>query len=202
MPNDNVEVVRRFVDCWRRLDWDGAARLLDPDVEQLGTAGGVEEGRVLRGAEEIRRDYETVEETWEEHRVEPQEIIDAGDRVVVLTREYQRGKASGVESEIDTAAVFELRDGRIVRLPGIHGPRRCARRGRVAAARRRRLATRGPGPGDDVADRSAGERERSVVAVEDEHRVGMHEQRVDLEGEQLDACVRVELALALARAQA
>jgi ketosteroid isomerase-like protein len=115
---DNVEIVRRFVDCWARQDWEGTAQFLAPDVEQHGTAGGVEEGRILRGADAIRRDYETVEDTWEEHRVEPQEIIDAGERVVVFTREYQRGKTSGLESEIETAVVFELLDGRIVRAQG------------------------------------------------------------------------------------
>jgi ketosteroid isomerase-like protein len=56
--------------------------------------------------------------TRDEHRFEPQEFIDAGDQVVVLQREYQRGKSSGVELSIDTASVLHLRDGRIVRMQG------------------------------------------------------------------------------------
>ena len=54
------------------------AALLDPNVEQHGTVGGLEEGRVLRGVSEIRRDDERVEEVWEEHRIEIQQLIDAG----------------------------------------------------------------------------------------------------------------------------
>jgi hypothetical protein len=60
-------------------------------------------GRLVRGLSEIRRDYESVEKTWDEHRIEPQEFIDAGDRVVVFLREYQRGKRSGIELTVDTA---------------------------------------------------------------------------------------------------
>jgi ketosteroid isomerase-like protein len=118
VTRENVEIVRRFSDCWARQDWDLMAELCDPNVEQHGTVGGVEEGRVLRGVSEIRRDYEAVEETWDEHRVEPQQLIDAGDRVVLFHREYQRGRSSGVELMIELAAVFELKDGRIVRVQG------------------------------------------------------------------------------------
>jgi len=78
----------------------------------------VDEGCVLRGLEEIGRDSENVEKTWEEHRVEPQELIDAGDRVVLFLREYQRGKRSGIELVIETAVVFDLRKGRVVRIQG------------------------------------------------------------------------------------
>jgi ketosteroid isomerase-like protein len=118
MSQENVEIVRRFAECWERSDWEGMADLVDPDVEQHGTVGGVEEGRVTRGVSEIRRDYEQVEALWDEHRIEIQELIDAGDRVVVFQREYQRGNKSGVELVVDAAVVFDVRDGRIVRVQG------------------------------------------------------------------------------------
>ena len=118
MSQENVEIVRQFSERSSRLDWDGVADLVDPNVVQHGTAGGMDEGRVLRGLTEIRQDYETVEKTWDEHQIEPQEFIDAGDRVVVFLREYQRGKRSGIELTIDTAVVVDLLDGRITRIQG------------------------------------------------------------------------------------
>jgi ketosteroid isomerase-like protein len=122
MSQQNVEIVRRFCECWERLDWSGMVELLDPDVEQLGTVGGIEEHSVRHGPDQIRRSYESSEEMWAEHRVEMQDVIGAGDRVVVLQREYQRGRASGVELVIDTAAILDLRDGRIVRIQGYMDP--------------------------------------------------------------------------------
>ena len=118
MSQQNVEIVRRFAEGWERADWDGMAELADPNIELHGTVGGVEEGRVRRGVSEIRRDFESNEEIWDEHRVEIEELIDAGDRVVLFQREYQRGRSSGVELVLDAAVLVDLRDGRIVRLQG------------------------------------------------------------------------------------
>jgi ketosteroid isomerase-like protein len=118
MSQENVEIVRRFAEGWERQDWDAIEELADPNVEQHGTVGGVEEGSVRRGSNEIRRDYESVEEMWDEHRVEIQELIDAGDQVVVFHHEYMRGKQSGVELALDAAVLVDVCDGRIVRVQG------------------------------------------------------------------------------------
>ena len=49
---------------------------------------------------------------------EPRELIDLGDRVVVLQREQRRGRHSGVEIQADTASVLWLRDGKVWRCQG------------------------------------------------------------------------------------
>jgi ketosteroid isomerase-like protein len=122
MSQENVEVVRRLSELLKRRDWRGMTDLLDPNVELHGTVGGLEEGKILRGLSEISQAFETEDdEVWDEHRIEPQEFIDAGDRVVVLQREYQRSK-SGVETVIDTAGILDLRDGRVVRMQGYMNP--------------------------------------------------------------------------------
>ena len=114
-----MEIVRQVFEAFARRDWDRMADLFDPNVEQHGTVGGVEEGQVARGIDQVRQLWEREdEEIWDEHRLEPQEFFDAGDRVVVFQREYQRGKSSGVELVVDTASILDLRDGRIVRTQG------------------------------------------------------------------------------------
>ncbi|MDX6583769.1 MAG: hypothetical protein QOI10_2953, partial [Solirubrobacterales bacterium] len=105
-----------------RRDWEGLADLFDPNVELHGTVGGLEEGKILRGLTEIVEAFDAeVDEAWDEHRIEPQQFIDADDRVVVLHREYQRSK-SGVELVVDTASIHDVRDGRIVRMQGYMNP--------------------------------------------------------------------------------
>jgi uncharacterized protein len=122
MSQENVEIVRRLSELLERRDWQGMTDLVDPDVEQYGTVGGLEEGKILRGLSQISQAFDTEDdEVWDEHRIEPQEFIDAGDRVVVLQREYQRSK-SGVELVIDTASILDLRDGRIVRIQPYMNP--------------------------------------------------------------------------------
>lgn len=122
MAQVNVEIVRRASELLERRDWAAMADLFDPGVELHGTVGGLEQGKVIRGLENIAGAFDAEEEqAWDEHRIEPREFLDAGDRVVVLHHEYQRAK-SGIELAIDTASIIEVRDGRIVRMQGYMDP--------------------------------------------------------------------------------
>jgi ketosteroid isomerase-like protein len=98
--------------------WDGIAELLDPDVAQHGTVGGLDEGTVVRGRSAIAQIYDREADAWDRQRIEPERLIDAGDRVVVFQREYQRGRSSGLELVVETAAVVDLRNGRVVLIQG------------------------------------------------------------------------------------
>jgi hypothetical protein len=69
-------------------EWDLAEQTLNPAVEFHGTVGGIWEGSVMRGPQQIRQAiHEEDLEAWDERRFEPQQFIDAGDRVVVLQHE-------------------------------------------------------------------------------------------------------------------
>ena len=63
------------------------------------------------------RFFEEIDETMEELRLEPQEFIDAGDRVATRLRHHGRGKGSGVEIDEELYhQVATFHDGRIVRM--------------------------------------------------------------------------------------
>jgi ketosteroid isomerase-like protein len=119
MSQENVEIVRRVGEAFLREEWDQAAHLLDPEVELHGTIGGLAEGSVARGLQQIREEFQQEDsEAWDERRLEAESFIDAGDRVVVLLHEFRRGRGSGVELETDTAVVCEVRDRRVIRIQG------------------------------------------------------------------------------------
>jgi ketosteroid isomerase-like protein len=118
MAGQNLEIVRRLYECVNEQRWDEMAELLDPDVAQHGTVGGVEEGTLARGPGEITQLYKSEADAWDRQRIEAERLIDAGDQVVVFQREYQRGRSSGLELVVDTAGVVDLRDGRVVRIQG------------------------------------------------------------------------------------
>jgi ketosteroid isomerase-like protein len=118
MSQENVEIVRRIVDAIRDRRWEEATRQLAPGAELHGTVGGLTEGSVWRGPEQIRGFFEQDAEAWDERRLEAERFIDAGDCVVVPLHEFRRGKGSGVETETETAMVYEVRDGRAVRIQG------------------------------------------------------------------------------------
>jgi ketosteroid isomerase-like protein len=65
----------------------------------------------------MRRLWRDFLDAWEDVRASPDEIIDAGDRVLVLTRFHGRGKTSGVPLEhMPAAAVFTVGGGKVTRL--------------------------------------------------------------------------------------
>jgi len=69
------------------------------------------------GPEEIRRFWDGLDETMEELRLDPQEFVDAGDRVAVRLRYFGRGKGSGVELETEMYhQVTTFRDGTMIRI--------------------------------------------------------------------------------------
>src|ERR1700680_3348442 len=54
--------------------------------------------------------------SWSEFSMEPQEFLDADERVVAVIRMKAKGQGSGVEVERQDAMVFEVLDGKIKRL--------------------------------------------------------------------------------------
>jgi ketosteroid isomerase-like protein len=110
MSQENVEAARRCIEAYRRGDYEGALEYLAPDVVW-------EIGQELpaRGPDEVRDVWRRWDAEWEELETEADEIIDAGDRLVVAVRYRGRGRVSGVEVNDLIFEVHTLRDGRCIR---------------------------------------------------------------------------------------
>ena len=94
-------------------NYDAALAAYHPDVVCDATVRP--EGRVYRGREGVAEAIRVWAGTWEDWTWEIEELIDAGDdRVLMVVREFGRGKGSGVEVVQQTFWVFTLRDGQIV----------------------------------------------------------------------------------------
>src|SRR6266542_4487448 len=91
MSQENIEVVRRLYTMLTR----GDDRLLDL----------------------LAAFFNEARETWGELPAwEPEELIDAGDKVFAFIRTSAQGKASGAEVEARVANVWTFRDGKPVEL--------------------------------------------------------------------------------------
>jgi uncharacterized protein len=118
VSEENVEIVRRIYEAWRRSDpavFDAidAEIELHPDPE----AYWVGVNRTYRGHGGLTEYLRFVYEAFEDYRPEVESFLDAGDMVVTLAIEHGRGRGSGVEVEsARTAHVWTMRDGKAVRL--------------------------------------------------------------------------------------
>jgi ketosteroid isomerase-like protein len=115
MSQENVEIVRAMNAAYASGDVQAALEALDPKIEWRGTVGGLDEHAVARGREEVIGAFADNLATWESLELDYEKYIDAGDQVVVFVHEVARGRESGAEIETDTAVVFTLQGGKIVR---------------------------------------------------------------------------------------
>jgi len=74
------------------------------------------DGQTYRGHDGVTEAFRTWLGTWEGYHQTREEIIDAGERVVVAVREHGRGKASGLQLDRLTFGIWTLRDGKVVRI--------------------------------------------------------------------------------------
>ena len=117
MSQENVEVVRSLADAMRRGDFAAALSVLDADVEWHDQAA-IPGAGVHRGREAVSRHFEQWFDAWEEIEYTPEELLDRGDRVVVVIRRRGKGKGSGVEVSDQVIHVYTVRSEKIVRFDG------------------------------------------------------------------------------------
>ena len=116
-----METVRAGIDAYNRRDWDALLEHAAPDcVWDMSRAIGPQRG-VYKVAE-LRSFLEDLAATFESHRFEAHEFIEAGEHVVVPTTAHARGR-DGIEVEAQTASVYTFRDGAIVRMTMYQGRR-------------------------------------------------------------------------------
>jgi ketosteroid isomerase-like protein len=67
---------------------------------------------VFRGRTGMTQFISMLQDTWVDWRFEPQQFLDAGERVVVSGRILAEGGSSGVPIELETLHVWTVRTGR------------------------------------------------------------------------------------------
>jgi ketosteroid isomerase-like protein len=117
MSRDDVEILRALYERWARRDYSDRDAF-DPQVVftriMSGAVPGPGMAGVWHGVDEMWRAVVDWLRNWEDYRVEPEDFIDLGDRVLVLSRQTARGKLSGANVQAEIGEIFTLRDGRIV----------------------------------------------------------------------------------------
>jgi ketosteroid isomerase-like protein len=113
MSAENVEIVRQVHEAWARGDFS-STNLFDPEIE-FETIEGVGHG-IYHGVEEMTRAWREIVKAYDSFRTDVEEILDAGDKVVVLTVPAMRFKGGATELTQRTAVVWTLCGGKAVRL--------------------------------------------------------------------------------------
>jgi len=115
MSQRNVEIVRNAFEAWNRQDYDTMSQLASPDIE-LDASDRVLNPDRYTGVEGFMRFRREVAEAWDRFELSIEELLEAGNRVVVFVRSIGRGKASGVEVSFRSAWLVTVSGRKITRL--------------------------------------------------------------------------------------
>ena len=113
VSRENVELVRRVYERWARGDFS-QGDVFHPEVD-FEMVDWPEQARA-RGVEAMRRRWQAALGAWEDFRAEPDRFFETGPHVVVLNHVRARGRGSGADVTADTATVWTIADGMVVRL--------------------------------------------------------------------------------------
>jgi ketosteroid isomerase-like protein len=113
VSEENIDVVRRWVELFNTRDIAAMLRLSDPSIEFHSVFAAVG-GAIYRGHDQMRRWHRDLQETWgEEIRLEPEAYFDLGEDTLTFYMYYARGQHSGAEVAMPAASVVRVRDGLI-----------------------------------------------------------------------------------------
>ena len=113
-----MNVVRAVLARVAENDLDAARDLMHPDFEMEQLPLHPEAG-TYRGAK-ATESMEAWAASFDEFRWEAEDFVDAGDRVVVVIREWGRPYGTDVELDHRYGAVYTVRDGKVARLQWFH----------------------------------------------------------------------------------
>jgi ketosteroid isomerase-like protein len=113
---ENLEIVRRGFEAFNAQGVEGILPFIDPEFEATTPPDLASEPDTYRGHDGVRRWFDSFYEVMDDIRWDGHEFHEAGDRVVVEFTLRARGKTTGLDFGQDAVMVWELRDGKAIRV--------------------------------------------------------------------------------------
>jgi uncharacterized protein len=117
----NVEALQRGYEALNRGDLSVVLELLHPDLEWHEPGDSPEAGS-HRGRDGFERFFRGWIDSFDQFRVQPEQVVERGNELVAVVRQSGRGRASGVEIEIRIAHVWTVENGRAIRWEAVPNP--------------------------------------------------------------------------------
>jgi ketosteroid isomerase-like protein len=118
VASENVEIVQRLYECFGKRDNETPFEYFDEEIEW--DARGIpvfDLDKVFHGHGGVREFWRTWLLAWEEIDFEVKEMHESGGQVVAFVQQRQRGRDTGIWSDMPPyAQAWTLRDGKVIRL--------------------------------------------------------------------------------------
>jgi ketosteroid isomerase-like protein len=113
MASQNVDIVRGMLEAYSREGAEAVLEFIHPDFHGEVPPEVSAEPDSYDGHEGVRRYFALFSEVIDDLAFEPYEFIEAGDRVLVVSRLSGRGKGSGIPVEMEAYNVGVVRGDKL-----------------------------------------------------------------------------------------
>jgi molybdenum cofactor guanylyltransferase len=111
--DEDIESLKRGFESFNRGDLSTMLEFSAPDIV-VHDAQELPGGAVHRGRDALRRGLEEWLAMFDDLRVEPQEFVRVGERILVAFRATGRGGESGIPVDVQLANIFTMRGGMVL----------------------------------------------------------------------------------------
>ena len=111
---NNAAIVRQLYDAFAHGDVSSALGALDPQVEWRVPSGSPYAG-IYRSPQAVAEQvFGRLMQEWDDWQMSVDQVLDAGEHVVVLGTESGTHRRTGRRAEASAAHVLRLRNGKVV----------------------------------------------------------------------------------------
>jgi ketosteroid isomerase-like protein len=110
----NTDTLRQGYEAFGRGDLDGAVENFADDIRwENPEAPQMPQNGVTEGKDAVKQLFAEVGNYWDSFNLAPDEFIEQGDTVVVLSHAEAKGKDTGKEVKLPWVHVFRFSDGKV-----------------------------------------------------------------------------------------
>jgi uncharacterized protein len=110
----NADTLKQGYEAFGRGDLDAATQNFADDIRwENPEAPQIPNNGVTEGKEQVKQLFASLGDYWESFSITPDEFIESGDVVVVLSHSEAKGKETGKEVKLPWVHVWRFRDGQI-----------------------------------------------------------------------------------------
>ena len=112
MSRQDIETMQSAYDAFNRGDIPAVMEVMHPEVQWTEPGGGRSPAGTFSGPESVANDvFAAIPEHFEQFRANPQDWIDAGDRLAVAGHFHGSSKSGGVV-DVPFVHLWTMRDGK------------------------------------------------------------------------------------------
>lgn len=112
---NNIEVIKELYRAFRERDYNAFLSICTEDIEWVQNEG-FPSGATYKGASAvIEKVLKANNDRWEGFTYDLENILDAGNSVIVIGKYSGRNRISGKSMSAAAAHIYDLRDGKVCR---------------------------------------------------------------------------------------